>query len=68
MFSVFEALRRHDEEEPQCHRVEVIEVMEDKCKVQPPSLPVEREVVDALDEQEVEWNREIEIFLQQLED
>ncbi|MCI90379.1 hypothetical protein A2U01_0111671, partial [Trifolium medium] len=61
-------MRRHDEEEPQCYHVEVIEVMEDKCKIQPPSLPVEREVVDALDEQEAEWNREIEIFLQQLED
>ncbi|MCI51653.1 hypothetical protein A2U01_0072897, partial [Trifolium medium] len=42
--------------------------MEDKCKVQPPSLPVERVVVDSLDAQEAEWNREIEILLQQLED
>ncbi|MCI88527.1 hypothetical protein A2U01_0109814, partial [Trifolium medium] len=42
--------------------------MEDKCKVQPPSLPVERVVVDFFDAQEAEWNREIEIFLQHLED
>ncbi|MCI67865.1 hypothetical protein A2U01_0089124, partial [Trifolium medium] len=61
-------MRRHDEEEPQCYRVEVIEVVEDKCKVQPPSLPVEREVVDSIDAQEAEWNHEIEIFLQQLDD
>ncbi|MCI81419.1 hypothetical protein A2U01_0102692, partial [Trifolium medium] len=61
-------MKRHDEEEPQCYRVEVIEVREDKCKVQSPSPPVDREVVDSLDEREAEWNREIEIFLQQLED
>ncbi|MCI17991.1 hypothetical protein A2U01_0039142, partial [Trifolium medium] len=44
------------------------EVIEDKCKVQSPSLPVERVVVNSIDAQEAEWNREIEIFLQQLED
>ncbi|MCI91788.1 hypothetical protein A2U01_0113083, partial [Trifolium medium] len=60
--------KRHDEEEPQCYRVEIIEVVEDKCKEQPPSLPVERVVVDPIDVQEAEWEREIEIFLQQLED
>ncbi|MCI53381.1 hypothetical protein A2U01_0074627, partial [Trifolium medium] len=64
IFNVFEAMKRHDEEEPQCYRVEIMEVVEDKCKVQPPSLPVERVVVDSLDAQEAEWNREIEIFLQ----
>ncbi|MCI72803.1 hypothetical protein A2U01_0094067, partial [Trifolium medium] len=57
-----------DEDEPQCYRVEIIEVVEDKCKAQLPSLPVERVVVDSIDEQEEEWNREIEIFLQQMED
>ncbi|MCI82219.1 hypothetical protein A2U01_0103493, partial [Trifolium medium] len=61
-------MRRHDEEERQCYRVEVVEVMEDKCKVQPPSLPIEKIVVDTFDAQEAEWNHEIEIFLQQLED
>ncbi|MCI74009.1 hypothetical protein A2U01_0095273, partial [Trifolium medium] len=25
MFNVFEAMKRHDEEEPQCHRVDVVE-------------------------------------------
>ncbi|MCI74744.1 hypothetical protein A2U01_0096008, partial [Trifolium medium] len=67
MFNVFEAMKSHDEEEPQCYRVEIIEVIEDECKVQPPSLSVERVIVDSIDEQEAEWNREIEIFLQQLE-
>ncbi|MCI67456.1 hypothetical protein A2U01_0088715, partial [Trifolium medium] len=45
-----------------------IEVVEDKCKVQPPNLPIERVVVDSLDAQEAEWNSVIEIFLKQLED
>ncbi|MCI76233.1 hypothetical protein A2U01_0097502, partial [Trifolium medium] len=31
LFNVFEAMKRH-EEEPQCYRVEIIEVVEDKCK------------------------------------
>ncbi|MCI78334.1 hypothetical protein A2U01_0099604, partial [Trifolium medium] len=67
MFDVFEGMKRYDGEEPQCYRMEIIEVVEDKCKVQPPSLPVKGGVVDPLDAQEAEWNREIEIFLQQLE-
>ncbi|MCI52651.1 hypothetical protein A2U01_0073897, partial [Trifolium medium] len=30
MFNVFEAMKRHDEEEPQCYRVDVVqEVVED---------------------------------------
>ncbi|MCI62033.1 hypothetical protein A2U01_0083290, partial [Trifolium medium] len=61
MFNVFEAMKRHDEKEPQCYLVEIIEDIEDKCKVQPPSPPVERVVVDSIDVQEAEWNREIEI-------
>ncbi|MCI54230.1 hypothetical protein A2U01_0075479, partial [Trifolium medium] len=68
LFDVFEGMKRYDEEEPQCHHVASIEVVEDKYKVQPPILPVERVVVDSLDAQEEEWNREIEIFLDQLED
>ncbi|MCI60453.1 hypothetical protein A2U01_0081709, partial [Trifolium medium] len=63
MFDVFEGMKRHDEEEPQCYSVVIIEVMEDKCKVQPPSIPVERVVVDPIEAQEAEWNREIETFL-----
>ncbi|MCI88756.1 hypothetical protein A2U01_0110043, partial [Trifolium medium] len=59
-------MKRHDEEEPQCHCVEVIEVIEDKFKAQTPSPPWERELVGSMDAQEAEWNREIEIFLQQL--
>ncbi|MCI84941.1 hypothetical protein A2U01_0106219, partial [Trifolium medium] len=62
MFDVFEGMKKYDEE-PQCYRVEVIEVEEDKCKVQSPSPSVERIVVDSLDEQEAEWDNEIEIFL-----
>ncbi|MCI50446.1 hypothetical protein A2U01_0071690, partial [Trifolium medium] len=61
-------MKRYEEEEPQCYRVEIIDVIKDKCKVHPPNLPVERVVVDSIDVQEAEWNREIENFLQQLED
>ncbi|MCI74796.1 hypothetical protein A2U01_0096060, partial [Trifolium medium] len=57
----------HDEEEPQCHRVEVIEAIEDKSKVQTPLPPLERGVVNSMDVQEAEWNREIKIFLQRLD-
>ncbi|MCI56926.1 hypothetical protein A2U01_0078177, partial [Trifolium medium] len=52
----------------QCYRVDIIEDLEDKCKVQPPSLPVEGIVVDSIDVQEAEWASEIAIFLQQLDD
>ncbi|MCI74491.1 hypothetical protein A2U01_0095755, partial [Trifolium medium] len=55
MFNVFEAMKRYDEEEPQCYCVDAIEVVEDECKVQSPSPPVER-VVDLIDEQEAEWD------------
>ncbi|MCH90390.1 hypothetical protein A2U01_0011305, partial [Trifolium medium] len=60
--------KRHDEEEPQCHRVEVIEAIEEKLAVQTPLPPLERGLVDSMEAQEAEWNREIEIFLQRLED
>ncbi|MCI37604.1 hypothetical protein A2U01_0058828, partial [Trifolium medium] len=68
LFNVFEAMRRHEEEEPQCYCVEVIEALEDKCKGQPSNPPFERVVVDPNDVQEAEWDHEIEIFLEQLED
>ncbi|MCI34534.1 hypothetical protein A2U01_0055754, partial [Trifolium medium] len=60
--------RHGEEEEPQCYCVDFIEGVEDKCKVQPPSPHVERIAVDLIDVQEAEWDSEIEIFLQQLED
>ncbi|MCI78773.1 hypothetical protein A2U01_0100044, partial [Trifolium medium] len=65
MFNVFEAMKRYDDEEPQCYRVEIIEVEEDKGKVHISSPTIERVVVDSLDAQEAEWDHEIEIFLQQ---
>ncbi|MCI56311.1 hypothetical protein A2U01_0077562, partial [Trifolium medium] len=48
MFDIFEGMKKYDEEEPQCYRVEIIEVEENKCKVHTSSLPVER-VVDLID-------------------
>ncbi|MCI57529.1 hypothetical protein A2U01_0078780, partial [Trifolium medium] len=68
MFNVFEAMKRHDEGEPQCYCVDVIEAFKDKIKVKPSNPPVERVVVDLTNVQEAEWDHEIEIFLQQLED
>ncbi|MCI95177.1 hypothetical protein A2U01_0116475, partial [Trifolium medium] len=57
-------MTRHDEEEePRCYRVDIIEVIENKCEVQPPSPHVERIAVDVIDVQEAEWEHEIEIFL-----
>ncbi|MCI87474.1 hypothetical protein A2U01_0108757, partial [Trifolium medium] len=51
MFDVFEGMKKYDEEEPQCYRLDVIEVEEDKCKVQPSSPTVEGIVVNSLDVQ-----------------
>ncbi|MCI87407.1 hypothetical protein A2U01_0108690, partial [Trifolium medium] len=36
------------------YRVDIIEGIEDKCKVQPPSPSIERVVVDSNDAQEAE--------------
>ncbi|MCI18639.1 hypothetical protein A2U01_0039794, partial [Trifolium medium] len=45
---VFEAMKRHDEEEPQCHRVNVIEeVVEDVFVEDTPSPPLERVLVNS---------------------
>ncbi|MCI50569.1 hypothetical protein A2U01_0071813, partial [Trifolium medium] len=41
MFNVFEAMKRHDEEEPQCHLVDVVEeVVEDVFVEETPSPPL----------------------------
>ncbi|MCI65703.1 hypothetical protein A2U01_0086961, partial [Trifolium medium] len=58
MFDVFEGMKRYDEEEPQCYRVDVIEVEGDKGKVQSSSPTVEGVVVNSLDVQKAEWSDE----------
>ncbi|MCI84587.1 hypothetical protein A2U01_0105865, partial [Trifolium medium] len=61
MFNVFEAMKKHDEEEPQCYRVDVVEeVVEDVFVEETPSLPLERVIVNSIDDLEEEWDREIE--------
>ncbi|MCI49647.1 hypothetical protein A2U01_0070891, partial [Trifolium medium] len=61
-------MKQHDDD-PKCFRIEVVdEVIEDEFKVQTPFPPLERVLVDSMDAQEAEWNREIKIFLQQLDD
>ncbi|MCI09998.1 hypothetical protein A2U01_0031089, partial [Trifolium medium] len=67
MFNVFEAMKMHDEE-PQCHRVDVVEeVVEDVFAEETPTPSLERVIVNSIDELEEEWDREIEICLKHLE-
>ncbi|MCI58522.1 hypothetical protein A2U01_0079777, partial [Trifolium medium] len=57
-----------DEEEPQCHRVDVVEeVVEDVFVEETLSPPLERVLANSIDELEEEWDREIEIYLRHLE-
>ncbi|MCI52269.1 hypothetical protein A2U01_0073513, partial [Trifolium medium] len=66
MFNVFEAMKRHDEE-PQCQRVEVIEeVVKDVFAEETPNPPLERIMVNSIDELEEEGDHEIEDCLQHL--
>ncbi|MCI66612.1 hypothetical protein A2U01_0087870, partial [Trifolium medium] len=56
------------EEEQQCHRVEVIEeVVEDVFEEETPSPPLERIMVNSIEEPEEEGDHEIESCLQHLE-
>ncbi|MCI69773.1 hypothetical protein A2U01_0091036, partial [Trifolium medium] len=68
MFNVFEAMKRHGEEEPQCHRVDIIqEVVEDIFAEETPSPPLERVLVNSIDELEEEEDHEIKLCLRELE-
>ncbi|MCI68558.1 hypothetical protein A2U01_0089819, partial [Trifolium medium] len=68
MFNVFEAMKRLDEERPQCHRVEVIEeVVKDVFAEETPSPPLERIMVNSIYGLEEQEDHEIEDCLQQLE-
>ncbi|MCI66854.1 hypothetical protein A2U01_0088112, partial [Trifolium medium] len=61
-------MKRHDEEEPRCHRVEVIEeVVEDVFAEETPSPPLEMIIVNSIDELEEEGDHEIENCFQHLE-
>ncbi|CAJ2668475.1 unnamed protein product [Trifolium pratense] len=67
MFNVFKAMKHHDDE-PQCFKVDVIEeVVEDVLVEETPSLPLERVIINSIDDLEDEWDKEIEICLRQLE-
>ncbi|MCI59520.1 hypothetical protein A2U01_0080775, partial [Trifolium medium] len=60
-------MKRHDDDS-ECFRIEVVdEVIEDVFKVQTPSPPLERVLVNSIDDLEEEWDREIEICLKHLE-
>jgi hypothetical protein len=67
MFKVFEAMQQQNDE-PQCFKVDVIEeVVEDVLVEETPVSPLERVIVNSIDDLEEEWDREIEICLRQLE-
>ncbi|MCI21947.1 hypothetical protein A2U01_0043118, partial [Trifolium medium] len=67
MFNVFETMKRHDED-PECHRVDIVEeVVEDVFVEETPTPPLERVIVNSIDDLEEEWEKEIEICLRQLE-
>ncbi|PNX67980.1 hypothetical protein L195_g063771, partial [Trifolium pratense] len=59
---------KHHDDEPQCYKVDVIEeVVEDVSVEETPSFPLERVIVNSIDDLEEEWDKEIEICLRQLE-
>ncbi|GAU52017.1 hypothetical protein TSUD_418330, partial [Trifolium subterraneum] len=67
MFNVFEAMKRHDDGDD-CFRVDVIEeVVEDVQVEEQPSPPLERIIVNSIEEVEDEFEEEIEECLRQLE-
>ncbi|MCI45010.1 hypothetical protein A2U01_0066249, partial [Trifolium medium] len=66
LFNVFEAMKRHDDD-PECFHIEVVdEVIEDVFKVETHSPPLERVLVNSIDDLEKEWEREIDICLKKL--
>jgi hypothetical protein len=67
MFKVFEAMQQQNDE-PQCFSVDVIEeVVEDVLVEETHVPPLERVIVNSIDDLEEEWDKEIEICLRQLE-
>jgi hypothetical protein len=67
MFNVFQAMK-HNDDEPQCFKVDVVEeVVKDVFVEETPSFPLERVIVNSIDDLEEEWEKEIEICLRQLE-
>ncbi|KAK2428208.1 hypothetical protein QL285_026743 [Trifolium repens] len=67
MFNVFQAMK-HNDDEPQCFKVDVVEeVVKDIFIEDTPSVPLERVIVNSIDDLEEEWEKEIEICLRQLE-
>ncbi|MCH94344.1 hypothetical protein A2U01_0015302, partial [Trifolium medium] len=67
IFNVFEAMKRHDDD-LQCFRVEVVdEVIEDAFKIMLPSSPLEKILVNSIDDLEEECEQEIEICLKNLD-
>ncbi|MCI31987.1 hypothetical protein A2U01_0053199, partial [Trifolium medium] len=66
MFNVFEAMKRHDED-LECYRVDIVEeVVEDVFAEETPTPPLERVLVNSIDDLEKEWEREIELCIKQL--
>ncbi|MCH91321.1 hypothetical protein A2U01_0012248 [Trifolium medium] len=67
MFNVFEAMKRHDED-TECFWVDLVEeVVEDVFAEETPTPPLERVLVNSIDDLEEEWEREIELCLKNLD-
>ncbi|MCI65769.1 hypothetical protein A2U01_0087027, partial [Trifolium medium] len=55
MFNVFQAMK-HNDDEPQCFKVDVVEeVVKDVFVEENPSPPLERVIVNSIDDLEEEW-------------
>ncbi|CAJ2663201.1 unnamed protein product [Trifolium pratense] len=67
IFNVFEAMR-HQNENPQCYRVDVIEnIVEETSRVEKPVLPMENVIVNSITLVEKGQEKEIEECVRQLE-
>ncbi|MCI46503.1 hypothetical protein A2U01_0067743 [Trifolium medium] len=59
---------RHQNENPQCYRVDVIEnIVEETSRVGTPALPIEKVIVNSITLEEKDQEKEIEECVRQLE-
>jgi hypothetical protein len=67
IFNVFEAMR-HQNENPQCYRVDVIEnIVEETSRIEAPTLPIEKVIVNSITTSETNQEPEIEEVVRHLE-
>jgi hypothetical protein len=67
IFNVFEAMR-HQNENPQCYRVDVIEnIVEETSRIEAPTLPIEKVIVNSITTSETNQEPEIKEVVRHLE-